>query len=114
MIIYKCEFPDGKVYIGATKLKDLQTRIDRHIETAADPKRNTNIQQEIRKYLDDPSVLKWSVAARAKDLNQLVALEIQHIADARREYGAKCLNKGSGGEALVPPWSTETFDIRKL
>lgn len=76
LVIYKAEFPNGKVYIG--KSKNFEKRKYHHIWNSTREKNNHIIMSKaIRKYGVDN--IKWEIICECCDIDDMNKKEIEYI-----------------------------------
>lgn len=76
MVVYKAEFPNGKVYIGKTK--NLKLRIYHHIRNSKKCENNSIIMyRAIRKYGEIN--IKWEVLCECETIEEMSMMEIEYI-----------------------------------
>lgn len=76
MVIYKAEFPNGKVYIGRTK--NFNNRIYQHIWNSKRVENNhITMYRAIRKY--KPENIKWEILCECSDIKEMKEKEIYYI-----------------------------------
>jgi len=94
-VVYKAEFPNGKVYIG--KSKDFDNRKNKHFYS---PKYyNTKFTKAIKKYVFD--AIKWEIIFKTNDielLNQKEKFFIQEYDSIKNGYNISI--GGDGGDTI--------------
>jgi len=94
-VIYKAEFPNGKVYIG--KSKDFDSRKIKHSYSTR--YYNTKLTNAINKYGFDS--IKWEIIFETEDINIINQKEIEFISKYDSiKNGYNISTGGDGGDTI--------------
>lgn len=100
-IIYKCTFPDGKMYIGQTN-RDLNSRMNEHFRNASNPK-SKKFNSPLCKAIRDAGQIntKWEILQTCEtqeELNQAEKYWIKYYNTNMHNLNSNGYNQSEGGE----------------